>query len=102
MTSAATNPWLDSLLAGQTSVPQRPHAWLNALRAEALERAHSLTVPTTRDEDWRFTDLSPLYKLALKAADTPTQGEVHALGSTLAPEAEAQLVFVNGRCANEV
>jgi len=30
-----------------------------AARAQALERANALTVPTTRDEEWRFTDISP-------------------------------------------
>ena len=35
-------------------------AWLKALRAEAVERVGVLTVPTTRDEEWRFTDISAL------------------------------------------
>ena len=35
-------------------------AWLKALRAEALERVGALTVPTPRDEAWRFTDISAL------------------------------------------
>ena len=68
MTTSATNPWLESLLAGHASVPRKPHAWMNELRAEALERANSLTLPSVRQEDWRFTDLSPLYELAFKPA----------------------------------
>ncbi len=38
-------------------------AWLKTRRSSALERASALSVPTMRDEDWRFTDLSTLYRL---------------------------------------
>ena len=36
--STTTNTFLDSLLAGRTAVPEKPHAWLNRLRAAALEQ----------------------------------------------------------------
>ena len=58
----SASPWLNALLTGQEQLPASPLAWLNALRAEALERASVLTVPTTRDEAWRFTDIFRLTK----------------------------------------
>jgi Fe-S cluster assembly protein SufD len=97
MTAAATNPWLENLLAGRSSVPTRPHAWLNDLRAEALERAHSLTLPTVRQEDWRFTDLSPLYQLAFRPAAPASVPAGLALEPVIAPEAGARLVFIDGQ-----
>jgi Fe-S cluster assembly protein SufD len=97
MTTATAQPWLASLLAGHASVPARPHAWLNALRADALERAHALTLPTLRQEDWRFTDLSPLYQLAFRPAAPAAVPAGLALEPVIAPEALARLVFVDGQ-----
>jgi Fe-S cluster assembly protein SufD len=91
--------FLESLLAGQASVPARPPGRLERLRGAALERAHALTLPTTRDEDWRFTDLSALYKLAFKPAGPAPALAAATVGPMLAPEARARLVFVDGRFA---
>lgn len=66
--SAAATAFLDGLLAGRPAAPAAARGWLADLRAAALERANALTLPTTRDEDWRFTDLSALYALAFKPA----------------------------------
>jgi len=64
MNTASTTGYLDSLLQGQP--PESPLTWLNQLRANAVDRVGALTVPTTRDEDWRFTDISPLTKLSFQ------------------------------------
>jgi Fe-S cluster assembly protein SufD len=97
MTTATPNPWLANLLAGHASVPARPHAWVNRLRGDALERAHALTLPTIRQEDWRFTDLSPLYELAFRAAAPAAVPAGLGLEPVIAPEAGARLVFVDGQ-----
>lgn len=93
--------FLESLLAGHSSAPAKPLGWVSDLRAAALERANALTLPTTRDEDWRFTDLSALYKLAFKPAAAAVLPAAAAIAPFLAPEARARLVFVDGRyCAS--
>ena len=97
VTDSTTHPWLQSVLAGHAEVPARPHAWVNRLRAAALERAHALTLPTVRQEDWRFTDLAPLYELAFKPAAPATVPTGLALEPVIAPEAAARLVFVDGQ-----
>ncbi|MGH8682406.1 MAG: Fe-S cluster assembly protein SufD [Burkholderiales bacterium] len=97
MTTATVHPWLASLLAGHASVPARPHGWVNQLRSDALERAHALTLPTIRQEDWRFTDLSPLYQLAFRAAAPAAAPAGLGLEPVIAPEAGARLVFVDGQ-----
>ena len=86
MNSVATNRYLESLLAGQAAVAAQPG--LAALRAHALERANALTVPSTRDEDWRFTDLTPLYQLAFRPA---VRGAIPSL-EALAPSLERGVV----------
>ncbi len=99
MNTAATTSYLDSLLQGQP--PASPLTWLNQLRANAVDRVGALTVPTTRDEDWRFTDISPLTKLSFQ----PAQGVPPLAAATIErwaiPEAAARLVFVDGIYAPE-
>jgi Fe-S cluster assembly protein SufD len=95
--SAATTAFLESLLAGRPAVPAAPLGWLADLRAEALERANALTLPTTRDEDWRFTDLSALYALAFKPAVAGAGAGSTSIESFAVPEVSARLVFVDGR-----
>jgi Fe-S cluster assembly protein SufD len=88
--------WLDRLLSATSQPPAEPHAWLTRLRAEALERADSLTLPSIREEDWRFTDLSPLYKLAFKPVQPISTPVGLGLEPMLAPEVQTRLVFVDG------
>jgi Fe-S cluster assembly protein SufD len=88
--------YLDRLLQNQSQLPQSPLSWLNRLRGEALERANALRVPTTRDEDWRFTDLSALYQSALEPVRIPGVVDTDALEAYAVPEAGSRLVFVDG------
>ena len=93
---APASSYLERLLQNQAQLPLSPLSWLNRLRADALERANVLSVPTTRDEDWRFTDLSPLYQSTFEVAATPGAIDSHALEQFGVPEASARLVFVDG------
>lgn len=93
---AVKNRYLESLLHGQGQVPASPLTWFNQVRAEALERANELSVPTTRDEDWRFTDLSPLYKTAFHPVSRSIAVDAPAIRPFLIPEAGSRLVFVDG------
>ncbi len=72
---------------------------LTALRREALERFAQLGFPTTRLEDWKYTDVAPLAKSPLRLA---RESGVRITASQIAPLALAtatQLVFVDGRFA---
>ncbi len=96
MTTTAVHPYVASLLAGSGAVPKSPAAWLDARRAAALERANALSVPTTRDEEWRFTDLTPLTKLQLQPAALPAPVPAAEIETHAVPEAAVRLVFVDG------
>jgi Fe-S cluster assembly protein SufD len=97
MNTASTAGYLDSLLQGQP--PASSLTWLNQLRANAVDRVGALTVPTTRDEDWRFTDISPLTKLSFQPAQGMPPLAPAAIGQWAIPEAAARLVFVDGTYA---
>ena len=96
MTTAAVHPCVAALLAGSAAVPKSPAAWVDARRAAALERANALSVPTTRDEEWRFTDLTPLTRLPVQPAVAPLPVTAAQIAGHFLPEAAARLVFVDG------
>ena len=92
---AAKHPYIESLLKGYVA-PRGGAAWLSARRAQALERANALTVPTTRDEEWRFTDITPLTKIAFQPPSAPAPVTMADISAFIAPEATSHLVFVDG------
>ncbi len=101
-TAPTTTGYLESLLAGQPTLPASPLSALNALRAEALDRVSALTVPTIRDEDWRFTDLSPLTRQTFQPVRERALREPLDTARFDLPEAGSRLVFVDGIYAPEL
>jgi Fe-S cluster assembly protein SufD len=99
---AAAASYLESLLAGQPTLPASPVSSLNALRAGAVDRVGVLTVPTIRDEDWRFTDLSPLTRQSFQPVRVRAPREVVDTARFELAEATARLVFVDGVYAPEL
>ena len=100
-TVAARHPYIESLLAG-FEAPRSVASWLNDRRAHALERANALTVPTTRDEEWRFTDLSPLTRTPFRRAAGAARPGMADVARFVAPEATIRLTFVDGVFAPEL
>jgi Fe-S cluster assembly protein SufD len=75
--------------------------WLSELREHAAARVQEQSFPSSRDEEWRFTDLSDLLAVELTAV------RESALPTDLAqfqlPEAaQSRLVFVNGQYAPQL
>lgn len=100
MNTVSTTGYLDSLLQ-QGQPPASPLSWLNELRSHAVDRVGALSVPTTRDEDWRFTDISPLTKLSFQPAQALAQLAPAAVAQWAIAEAAARLVFIDGIFAPE-
>src|SRR5262245_5877131 len=98
----STTSYLKRSLQNQSQLPQAPWSWLSRLRADALDRANALRVPTTRDEDWRFTDLSPLYQNAFETARAPRSVDPAILAADGIVEAAGRLVFIDGVYAPEL
>jgi Fe-S cluster assembly protein SufD len=70
-------------------------ALLKELRDRASLWVNKLTIPTKRDEEWRFTDLSPLLQVNFQTPDKFDLPQSAAAEFAL-PEAPVRLVFVNG------
>jgi len=99
----ALQHYLEGFAGLEKSSAGRDHAWLRKLREDAFARFAETGFPTSRDEDWRFTNLSAVaqtpFRLIREVRHLPSQ-------SDLAPYriegAAAQLVFVDGRFAREL
>src|SRR5947209_6913345 len=97
----------DRYLAEFESLERGAHespAWLAALRREAMARFAERGFPTTRDEDWRYTNLGPLAATPFHAAGPGAPGDLSAElvdRSAVGPSAWPRLVFVDGRFAPE-
>ncbi|MEM8604484.1 MAG: Fe-S cluster assembly protein SufD [Cyanobacteria bacterium P01_H01_bin.121] len=85
----------DLLKLGQTAVTQVPES-LQTLQNQAAARIPELAIPSTRQEDWRFTDLAPLLNLELAAPSLDAAVTLADLKPLLLPDTCGRLVFVDG------
>lgn len=91
--------WLDAFTETQEN-PAAP-AWLKKLREDAFARFCDKGFPTTRDEDWRFTNVAPVARTAFCPA-APAKIAKKDLAQFAPDGAKIQLVFVNGRYASDL
>ncbi len=92
--SEAVDRFLAAHAARAAALPGAGLAWLDALRATALERFAASGFPGPRDEDWKYTRLAALERRAFTAAPLPGT-------DTAAPGDGEQgtLVLIDGRPA---
>jgi Fe-S cluster assembly protein SufD len=86
--------YLAHLLSLRSQLESAPD-WLTTLRNNTSARVQELAIPSTRDEDWRFTDLSSLLQLKFACAD---HRALPVSDASTASEANS-LVIVNGVCS---
>jgi Fe-S cluster assembly protein SufD len=101
MSTVAIHPYIEALLKGYEP-PRSGASWLDERRAQALERANALAVPTTREEDWRFTDITPLTRVPIRPAESTARPALADIARFVVPEATVRLVFVDGIFAPEL
>lgn len=86
----------EQLLLGKTVKPEGKSArWLEAIRVEALESAKALNFPSERHDDWRFTDLSPLFQYGFQPVASFARLTLADIEKYLIP-GSTRLVFVDG------
>src|SRR5690242_12573618 len=72
--------------------------WLAGARQAAFDRFLDRGFPTTREEDWRFTSVAPVAKLAFSRAAEAAPAR-NALAAYLFDDLPT-IVVVNGRVSN--
>ena len=97
---------LESYLAEFTDfakqvAPNTP-SWLRDLRDRGFARFFQVGFPTTRDEDWRFTNLSSMVRTQFSLARGALRPADSDLASWQFDDSSAKLVFLNGQFAPEL
>ncbi len=73
--------------------------WLRSVREKAINRSKELGFPTVRDEDWKFTNLTPLARTRFRLAERGDEPSAKRLAAFRFDKNVQRLVFVNGRYA---
>ena len=105
MTSAIENlaSYLDSFTAFEKRAAGQDLPWLRKLRADAFARFCETGFPTTRDEDWRFTNVAAIARTPFQLPPIRTvRLAMPEIAPLHLPGAGARLVFVNGQFAEEL
>jgi Fe-S cluster assembly protein SufD len=107
MATAATERLRNYLDAYHTlgANASRQPAWLRGLRERGFARFCEVGFPTTKNEDWRFTNVSAIAQTPFQLAHDVRRSEAtysDTLDACRIPGAACQLVFLNGRFASEL
>ena len=93
-----TMPYTDQFAAYAENGGSEGPAWLPELRRRAFDRFNALGFPTTRNEDWHFTSVTPIAERTFKSIKAPATSLVPGdIEPFLVDTAWHRLVFVNGR-----
>ena len=82
-------------------------AWLERLRASAMERFEESGFPSVKDEEWKYTNVAAIAAVDFQPASlqTSAEGEVDLEGLALfrhLETAKSQLVFFNGKLRKDL
>jgi len=91
-------PWL----AAVERRPQGGPRWLQDLRDRGAARFSALGFPTVRDEEWRFTNISPIANAEFVPATVDARVNEETLKDVAYREATNRIVVVNGRFSAEL
>jgi Fe-S cluster assembly protein SufD len=86
-------------MARQGMAGQRGPTWLQEIRETAIRRFAELDFPTTKQEDWKYTNVSPIAGTAFELAGRGgSRIDIDAARQLLAASEEGlRLVFVDGQ-----
>lgn len=99
----AKAPYQAAFEALSNTVTGQEPAWLSEIRKEAFTRFNEMGFPTTRQEEWRFTNIRALAAQQFSSADAEASYPQDAFEAASIPEQDAyRLVFVNGFFSTEL
>lgn len=98
-----TDSPIERLATLQSSLAGGPDA-LRSLRAEGLANFRELGFPTTKQEEWIYTNVAPIARMQFRLADrrSPLIDRSAIEPWTLAEEAAIELVFIDGHYSDSL
>ena len=90
------------LLPNKDSNSTEALSWLKQLKADAIDQVGKQRLPTLRDEEWRFTDISPLTKLPYRPSLAVCNLQLADIEHLFLAETNNRLVFVDGHYVPEL
>lgn len=99
MNGVVNNDYLSNLLNTARIPLTSALPWLNQLRTAAVDCVSTLRMPTTSDEEWRFTNISSLTKLPFQVAHAIPQLKSSDIEHFFLKEASTRMVFIDGQYA---
>ncbi|KAK9797425.1 hypothetical protein WJX73_000714 [Symbiochloris irregularis] len=100
----AEDPWLARTLSSFASLQSsQPSPWLQQLRDSCQQALQTQRMPTTRNEAFRFTDVSPILKSSFQMSTGTDAVSSSQVASHPLPDADgARIVLVNGQFAQHL
>jgi Fe-S cluster assembly protein SufD len=93
-------PFVAAFEAHQRAAASEPE-WLRLSRALAFQRFTDRGFPSTREEEWRFTNVAPIAATTF-VRPVPVSVDRGAVAPYLIPGGACQIVFVNGRISKSL
>lgn len=96
--TSGTDFYRSEFLRRERELAGSDQSWLRNLRKEAMTRFAEVGFPTTRHEEWKYTNIAPLVKLPFRSARREGSGLSSQALSHVPFQglSEMRLVFVNG------
>jgi len=104
MTEGTTELYVSNFAEFEKQHATNGQAWTQPIRRAAISRFAALGFPTTRHEEWKYTNVAPIARTPFRMAPRPSQERAaEALTTaTIAGLTCIQLVFVNGHYVPEL
>ncbi len=96
--------YLSSFAAFEEKLGAHSRPWVDRLRKAAIERFAALSFPTTRIEEWKYTNVAPIARTAFEPAPALPAGAIveRLEGAPFAGLDALRAVIVNGRFSREL
>ncbi|HEX6795408.1 MAG TPA: Fe-S cluster assembly protein SufD [Casimicrobiaceae bacterium] len=98
MTGEPIDRFVADFNAHAAALPGAHVPWIASLRRDAIERFAEHGLPTSRDEDWKYTSVAPIARRPFAFA-TKANASVDAKPFALAGVESHRLVFIDGHYA---
>lgn len=96
------NHYTEEYQTFQKNGASKSPSWVNEMRSTALESFTERGFPTTKEEDWKYTNVSPIAKLPFHYASSAQHVSAELVKSLLVDGTDQYLiVFVNGYLSAE-